>query len=105
MALEVSINFLFKKCFEYFSVFVSELGFIEQKTMQKLKLNFRDVTITILHLPSAASSQKLVGITRDFDLAAFFCSRPSQNVDLYLFSIERKGRKRASENCYPFCSD
>lgn len=72
MALEVFIIFLFKKCFEYFSVFVSELGFIEQKTMQKL--NFRDVTITILHLPSAASSQKLVGITRDFDLAAFFAA-------------------------------
>lgn len=28
---------------------------------------------------------------------------PSQNVDPYLFSIERKERKRASENCYPFC--
>lgn len=42
--------------------------------MQKLKLNFRDVAITILHLPSAASSQKLVGITRDFDLAAFFAA-------------------------------
>lgn len=73
-ALVVIIIALFKKCFEYFFVFVSELGFIEQKTMQKLKLNFRDVTITILHLPSAASSQKLVGITRDFDLAAFFAA-------------------------------
>lgn len=47
--------------------FVSELRFIEQKTMQKVKLNFRDGTITILYLdlPSAASSQKLVDITRD----------------------------------------
>lgn len=67
-------NHSVKKYFEYFSVFVSELGFIEQKTMQKLKQNFRDVTITILYLPSAASSQKLVGITRDFDLAAFFAA-------------------------------
>lgn len=47
--------------------FVSELRFIEHKTMQKVKLNFRDGTITILYLdlPSAASSQKLVDITRD----------------------------------------
>lgn len=65
--------------------------------LQKLKQNFRDVTITILYLPSAASSQKLVWPS------GIFCSRPSQNVDPYLFSIKRKERKRASENCYPFC--
>lgn len=57
-----------------------------------------DLTFTV-----CCQQSEISGYYSGFWPSGIFCSRPSQNVDLYLFSIERKGRKRASENCYPFC--
>lgn len=57
-----------------------------------------DLTFTV-----CCQQSEISGYYSGFWPSGIFCSRPSQNVDPYLFSIERKERKRASENCYPFC--